>query len=115
MLIKSQKLLTNRNCLNFLMFLHGANLSIIILQFNIHGRNITIYECYFPFLLGDNNVTVSVFTEETKNNVNNFGLRARPPGDTRCSIMCEKGKVLTNKNYCVHPWFLIGNTYKVHP
>ena len=23
MLIKSQKLLTNRNCLNFLMFLHG--------------------------------------------------------------------------------------------
>ena len=28
MLIKYQKLLTNRNCLNFLMFLHGAPAAI---------------------------------------------------------------------------------------
>ena len=46
-------------------------------------------------MLGDNNVIVSLFTEETKNNVNNFGLRPRPPGDTRHSILCERGKVLT--------------------
>ena len=53
----------------------------------------------FSFLSGNNPLVVSLFTEETKNNVDNFRLRARPPGDLRRSILCEKVQILNDNNY----------------
>ena len=53
---------------------------------------------------------VSLFNDKTKNNVKNFQLRARAPGDLCRSILCERGMFLTDNNYRVCPWVLTDNT-----
>ena len=51
MLIKSQKLLTNRNCLNFLMFLHGvlAECLYISIRWVSEAKNLNkIWQSVYP-------------------------------------------------------------------